>query len=375
MEDIESNMGTRMVTVLIPPRSTRPVCLLAGERGSGEIEHREYPRASQSPKATLQYFADSIPWRNGDDLVKEMPPANVLVGPRVLTPITLIAFEEYYEVVGNYHTMPVVQRSPTFGPPEQPMERVGVITSGRADVEDARPPPSRRERKALNARVGPETWAESQHRGSARYRISPMATMRWKTFGSDRQSSASASQAADGLFHRPTRSERENEMNRREEELLEDQECIWDIGSPCSSPRRLVRENKPGSCRYQRTSLDSKDEPRPTRRGAYNDHPLRKAILRHPGTSVHEGASLASTVSTLLADQDLPGGPSVDDLETATERCATPSVAITDDVILDPDALHLRSGRYPPGSLSTNRAPCHQMCPSPGFIFTGGGRG
>jgi hypothetical protein len=210
-------------------------------------------------------------------------------------------------------------------------------------------------------------------------------------------------------------------MNRRKRELLEDQECMWDIDSLCGSPRRLVRENTPGSCRYQRPSRDATDEPRPTRRGAYNDHPLTKAILRHPGTSVHEGGSLASTVTALLADQDLPGdpwkndlaltqailrhpgtsvhegaslvttitalladqglpgGPGINDrvraiercappsvtvtndvvlnnLVTATERCVTPSVAVTSDVILDPDPLYLRSGSYPPGSLTTNRA-------------------
>ena len=245
-------------------------------------------------------------------------------------------------------------------PTELPMERVGLVIGGRADVEGARPPPSRRAGEALNVRVGPETWAESQQRGSARlpyrYRISPMGPIRWKTFGSNQRSSPNTSQSANGFFHRPTRSEREDEMSHREGELLEDQECIWDIDSPCFSPRRLVPRNEPESCRYHRTSPESKDESRPTRRGAYNDHPLTKAILRHPGTSVHEGASLASTVSTLLADQDLPGGPSVNDLVTATERCATPSVAITDNVILDPDALYLRSGRYPPGSLSTDRA-------------------
>ena len=176
-----------------------------------------------------------------------------------------------------------------------------------------------------------------------RYHIAPMGPIRWGTSCSGQPSSPAASQSADRFFDRPSRSEREDEMTRREGELLADHECIWDIDSPCFSPRRLVPRNEPESCRYHRTSPESKDEPRPTRRGAYNDHPLTKAILRHPGTSVHEGASLASTVSTLLADQDLPGGPSVDDLEAATERCATPSVAITDDVILDPDALYLRS--------------------------------
>jgi hypothetical protein len=157
VEKIESTLATRMVTVMIPPRSTRPVSLVAGERDLSDLKYTEYPRASQCPKTTLQHFAKAIPWRNGGDLVKEMPPANVFLGPRVLTPPTLIAPQEYPEGMGNYHTLRVVRRSPAFGPPEQPMERDDIITSGRADAEYALPTPSRRGRQAFTTRVGPET--------------------------------------------------------------------------------------------------------------------------------------------------------------------------------------------------------------------------
>ena len=89
VENIGRYMGMRMVTVLMPPRSIRPVILLAGERELGDLNHTEYRRASKCPRITLRRFTNSIPWRNGDDLVKEMPPANAFLGPRVFTPPAL----------------------------------------------------------------------------------------------------------------------------------------------------------------------------------------------------------------------------------------------------------------------------------------------
>ena len=272
VENIESSVGTRMVTVLIPPRSARPIHLVSRQNGSGPF--MDYRGASESPKISLIFFASSIPWQNGDSLNKEMPPAKILQGPRV-PPLPSTASQPYPEVVGNYANLPSVRRSPAFGPQRQPLIRVGIITSGTAAAEGNRAPPVRNACGSPQRRVVPETWAqprESRVLGERsadlqdRYHIAPMEPIRWRALRLDYPSSPLSYCSADRFRSgRPSWSERINALTQREKELLADQECLWEIDSPCSSPRRLVHRTEPVSCQHQRDSLKAGGESRPAR--------------------------------------------------------------------------------------------------------------
>ena len=187
VENIESSVGTRMVTVLIPPRSTRPVHLVSG--GHTLEPFREYQKASLSPKISLKLFAGSIPWQTGDSLDNLMPPAYILQGPRV-PPRPSTAVQPYPEVVGNYANLPVVRRSPAFGPPEKNLMRVEIDTSGTADVERNRPPPDRNACGTFLRFEPPEVWAPPRESRlfrdrptdlRDRYHVAPMGPSRWRT--------------------------------------------------------------------------------------------------------------------------------------------------------------------------------------------------
>jgi len=160
--------------------------------------------------------------------------------------------------------LPVVRSSPAFGPPEEPLMRVEIKTSGTADMERNRPPPVRNACGTFPRYEPPEVWAPPRESRLFRdrptdvgdgYHIAPKWPIRWRTSSRFDHPRSPLPYLTDARFRseRSSSSERFDSLVDTEEELLADQKSV---SQGISALGTLIRHARPHEGSSKETSLD-----------------------------------------------------------------------------------------------------------------------